>query len=127
MKYLPVCLLMLLLTAAGCSKKTTAVPEKPANAVVVVNSEGKVVAMQGSIPAENTAQLNKYRTMPLAFTPNQRKNLTYRFKTVPPRILYVPDALAKSGGRGSYYVYKTKFWYWKSADGFYHLDETYYK
>jgi hypothetical protein len=62
-----------------------------------------------------------------AFTPDQAKNLAFRFKQIPPRVLYVPDNLAKKGRKGYYYKYNDKFWYWKKDDGYFYLDENYYK
>lgn len=61
-----------------------------------------------------------------AFTPSQRKNLINRFKSVPPRVLYVPPGFVKSTSRGDYYILKNKFWYWKKADGYFYLDENYF-
>lgn len=100
--------------------KTAPVEETP---TVMVNGEGKVVT-----PSVKTKSGTKVYpvTSARSFTPNQRKNLMYRFKTVPPKVLNVPESLAKTNTKGSYYVYKSKFWYWKRADGFYYLDENYY-
>ncbi|MDB5231458.1 MAG: hypothetical protein JWN76_2263 [Chitinophagaceae bacterium] len=61
-----------------------------------------------------------------AFTNAQRKNLVGRFKTVPPRVLFVPSNYVKTSNRGEYYILKDKFWYWKKSDGYFYLDETYY-
>jgi hypothetical protein len=41
-------------------------------------------------------------------------------------VLNVPESLAKTNAKGTYYVYKKKFWYWKKGDGYFYLDETYY-
>jgi hypothetical protein len=100
--------------------KTPPVEEGP---TVVVNGDGKVV--NSSVNTKSGAKVYPV-TSARSFTPNQQKNLMYRYKTVPPRVLNVPDKLARKNARGSYYVYKNKFWYWKQADGFYYLDENYY-
>ncbi len=117
----------------ACNRKT--VPEKPTHtatteapkpaeetATVVVSGDGKVV--------NSTAKSSSGKVYPVtqarSFTPNQKKNLTYRFKTIPPKVLHVPESLAKKNTQGTYYVYKNKFWYWKKGDGYFYLDENYY-
>ncbi|MGN6618792.1 MAG: hypothetical protein ACTHJ5_16580 [Ilyomonas sp.] len=96
-----------------------AVFDKP---VIVVDGKGNMVS-QDQLPAGVTVPDNSAAR---AFTPAQTKNLAYRYKYIPPRILYVPDNLARTTSRGTYYVYNKKFWYWKKSDGFFYLDPNYY-
>lgn len=107
------------------ASETAATPEKPAEetATVVVSGEGKVV--NPSVKTSSGAKVYPV-TRARSFTPNQKKNLMYRFKTVPPKVLHVPDSMAKKNAKGSYFVYKDKFWYWKKPDGYFYLDENYY-
>ncbi len=118
--------LLLISLMWGCSKKV-APPAKVNEIVVVVNGDGKMVATAESLPAERSGRLETFAKAPLAFTPNERKNLMYRYKMVPPRILYVPDELAQASSRGTYYIYRKKLWYWRAGDGFFYLDKNYYK
>lgn len=134
MRLYPLCLLLLL--AVACKRKT--VPDGPTHTAststsapkpapeaptVVVSGEGKVL----NPTVKTNAGTKVYPvTQARSFTPNQKKNLMYRFKTVPPKVLHVPETLAKKNSQGSYYVYKSKFWYWKKTDGYYYLDENYY-
>lgn len=124
----------LLVCAASCSRKsnpsqptpatTEAVAEKKEEtATVVVTGDGKVVN-----PTVKTNEGSKVYpiTSARSFTPNQIKNLKLRFKTVPPKVLHVPENLSQKNAKGSYYVYKNKFWYWKASDGYYYLDANYY-
>lgn len=106
--------------ATTSASKPAPAPEAP---VVVVNGDGKVVTP--SVKTKTGSRAYPV-TSARSFTPNQKKNLMYRFKTVPPRVLNVPASLAQQNANGSYYVYKGKFWYWKKSDGFYYLDENYY-
>jgi len=96
-----------------------AVFDKP---VIVVDGKGNMVS-QDQLPSGITVPDNSAAR---AFTPAQTKNLAYRYKYIPPRILYVPDNLARTTSRGTYYVYNKKFWYWKKSDGFFYLDPNYY-
>ncbi len=125
----------MLLVIVACNRKT--VPPKPTSstttteapkpaeekASVVVSGDGKVV---NSTVKSSTGKVYPV-TQARSFTPNQKKNLMYRFKTVPPRVLHVPESLSKKNTQGTYYVLKKKFWYWKKADGYFYLDENYYK
>lgn len=111
-------------------KSTTSTTEtkaetKPAEetATVMVSGEGKVV--NSSVKTKTGTKAYPV-TSARSFTPAQKQNLMYRYKTVPPRVLNVPEKLSKKNARGTYYVYKNKFWYWKQADGFFYLDENYY-
>lgn len=94
--------------------------------LVILDRGGRLAVSPQSLPPyvkANTQQLPS--STPL--TAEQRNNLLSRHKTLLPLALYVPDALSTKTLKGQYYRYKNKFWYWKKADGFYHLDEIYYK
>jgi hypothetical protein len=107
-------------TSETVENKPAPVPEAP---TVVVNGDGRVV--NPTVSTKSGAKVYPV-TSARSFTPNQKKNLMFRFKTVPPKVLNVPESLTKKNAQGTYYVYKGKFWYWKKADGFYYLDENYY-
>lgn len=96
--------------------------------VVVIDSHG-VLQIDSSLnlPPDVSHNLDSLSQAVRAYTPNEAKNLAFRFKEIPPRILFVPDNLAKKGVKGYYYRYENKFWYWKKEDGFFYLDENYYK
>lgn len=94
--------------------------------MVVIDGMGNVITPKEKLP-EDIATKVDYRILSRAFTPNQRTNLIYRHKIVPPRILFVPDNYIKTTSRGKYVVYRKKFWYWQKEDGLFYLDETYYK
>jgi hypothetical protein len=131
--YLPVVLLLFIVAChrnAIPSKSThtandsgTAIKPAEESATVVVSGDGKVV---NSTVKTTTGSKAYPVTSARSFTPNQKKNLMLRFKTVPPRVLHVPESLVQKNAKGSYYVYKNKFWYWKASDGYYYLDENYY-
>lgn len=126
-------ILFVLMAFVACNRKT--VPPKPTStttteaakpaeetATVVVSGDGKVV--------NSTVKSSSGKVYPVtqarSFTPNQKKNLMYRFKTIPPKVLHVPESLSKKNTQGTYYVLKKKFWYWKKSDGYFYLDENYY-
>lgn len=93
--------------------------------MVIADGYGKLITPQQNLPQDagikyNNLQLSK------GFTTQQRANLQARYKTVPPRVLYVPAQYSQSSLKGSYYILKKKFWYWKKPDGFFYLDEKYY-
>jgi len=94
--------------------------------LIVINESGKVITSRDKLPADVAPKVD-YSKISRSFTPAQRQNLIYRFKMVPPRVLYVPEQLTSKTARGTYVVYKKKFWYWKKEDGLFHLDETYYQ
>ena len=137
MKYIVVFFSVCLLLTA-CSKKT-----KPTNAVtttpvnppvvkvlpapmIVVDGNGRIITTKSKLP-DSIGRKVDYSKIERAFTPNQKTNLIYRYKIVPPKVLYVPDVYVQKSLKGDYCVYKQKFWYWKKADGLFYLDETYYK
>lgn len=118
--------------APSKNNNTEVAPAKPAptappaavytKPVIVVDGKGNMVSEDQlpegvSLPDNSVAR---------AFTPAQTKNLAYRYKYIPPKVLYVPSNLAKTTSRGTYYVYNKKFWYWKKSDGFFYLDPNYY-
>lgn len=98
-----------------------------AEPVVVIDSRGNLLIDTLNLPPTVSHNLDSLNQTIRAFTPDQAKNLAYRFKQIPPRVLFVPDNLAKKGRKGFYYKYNDKFWYWKKADGYFYLDENYYK
>lgn len=95
--------------------------------IVVIDSHGVLQIDSLNLPPNVSHNLDSLSQAVRAYTPNEAKNLAFRFKEIPPRILYVPDNLAKKGVKGYYYRYENKFWYWKKDDGFFYLDENYYK
>lgn len=93
--------------------------------MIVIDGMGNIITPKEKLPEEIAAKAD-YRVLSRAFTPNQRTNLIYRYKIVPPRILFVPESYIKTSARGKYIVYRKKFWYWQKEDGLFYLDETYY-
>lgn len=125
----------ILLLAIACNRKAvppsthktteagSTAPKAEETATVVVSGDGKVV----NPTVKTTSGARVYPvTSARSFTPNQKKNLMLRFKTVPPKVLHVPESLAQKNSKGSYYIFKKKFWYWKSSDGYFYLDDNYY-
>lgn len=128
---------VMLLVVVACNRK--AVPDKPTHTAtpagsaatkpapetptVVVSGDGKLV--NSSVKTSAGSKVYPV-TSARSFTPNQKKNLMYRFKAVPPKVLHVPEGLSKKNAKGTYYVYRNKFWYWKQADGYFYLDANYY-
>lgn len=105
----------------------TAPAEKAfANPMIVIDEGGNVVTSRDKLPDDIAAKVD-YRKITRAFTPDQRKNLIYRFKMVPPKVIYIPEALSRTSAKGTYCVFRKKFWYWKKQDGLFYLDETYYQ
>ena len=97
-----------------------------ANTVMVItDGYGKLITPEQSLPADGSIKYNNLQ-LSKGFTPQQRANLHARYQTIPPRVLYVPDQYSLSSLKGSYYIYKKKFWYWKKTDGLYYLDQKYY-
>ena len=94
--------------------------------MIVIDEKGQIITSRDNLP-DNIASKVDYKKITRSFTPAQRQNLIYRFKMVPPRVLFVPDKLVSKTARGYYCVYKKKFWYWKKEDGLFYLDETYYQ
>jgi len=99
------------------------VPEdKP---IVIVDSKGRILVTPDKLPDGVSKDMEALKAS-RAFTPAQVQNLAFRYKYIPPRIIYVPDQLMKTNPKGSYYIFRQKFWYWKKPDGFFYLDENYY-
>lgn len=94
--------------------------------LVVIDGAGNIITSKDKLPQDIAAKAN-YASMARSFTPDQKKNLVYRFKMIPPRVLYVPEAYVSKSARGKYIVYRKKFWYWQKADGLFYLDTTYYQ
>lgn len=94
--------------------------------LVVIDGSGNIITSKDKLPQDIALKTN-YATMARAFTPGQKKNLVYRFKMIPPKVLYVPEAYVSKSARGKYIVYRKKFWYWQKADGLFYLDNTYYQ
>lgn len=94
-------------------------------AMIVIDGYGKILTPQSKLPDQNIKP--NYSQIARAFTPQEIANLKARHNMVPPKILYVPDQYALKTPRGTYAVYKKKFWYWKKEDGLFYLDEIYYK
>lgn len=131
----------------SCSKKsvpnksTNANPDKTAateipptattrvasvNAMVVIDANGRIITPLAKLPVEENLKPD-YTKIARAFTPAQKANLNLRYKTLLPKVIYVPDIYAMKSLKGTYSIYKKKYWYWKQADGLFYLDETYYK
>lgn len=104
-------------------------PEKKAlfqDPMIVIDEKGEIITPGDKLPEEIAAKVD-FRKIARAYTPDQRQNLIYRFKLIPPRVMFIPDHLALKTARGTYCIYKKKFWYWKKDDGLFYLDETYYQ
>lgn len=115
------------LDSLNAATGNTAATHYLAEPVVVIDSRGNLMIDTLNLPPTVSHNLDSLNQSIRAFTPDQAKNLAYRFKQIPPRVLFVPDNLAKKGRKGYYYKYNDKFWYWKKEDGYFYLDENYYK
>jgi hypothetical protein len=106
---------------------TSAPPVAPVpSAMIVVDGYGKILTPATKMPADSSVNAD-YTKISKGFTPQELANLKARYKTVPPRVLYVPEQYTLKSLRGTYCIYKKKFWYWKKEDGLFYLDEMYYK
>lgn len=94
--------------------------------MIVIDDRGEIVTPRDQLPADIAAKVD-FKSITRAYTPDQRQNLIYRFKLIPPKVLFVPDELSTKSARGEYCIYKKKFYYWKKDDGLFYLDETYYR
>lgn len=93
--------------------------------MVIADGYGRLITPQQNLPQDaavtyNSLQLSK------GFTVQQRANLQARYNTVPPRVLFVPQQYVSASLKGTYYIYRKKFWYWKKSDGLFYLDQKYY-
>ena len=105
----------------------SAAPVAPApSAMIVVDGYGRILTPETKLPADTSVKAD-YTKISKGFTPQELANLKARYKTVPPRVLYVPEQYTLKSLRGTYCIYKKKFWYWKQEDGLFYLDEMYYK
>lgn len=93
--------------------------------MIVIDEKGSVITSRDKLPEDIAGKVN-YSKISRGYTPAQRKNLIFRFKMVPPRVLFVPEQLATKNAKGTYVIFRKKFWYWKKEDGLFHIDETYY-
>jgi hypothetical protein len=94
--------------------------------LVILDKGGRLAVSSKSVPPYVLAN-TKVLPVSTPLTATQRSNLLARHHVLVPLALYVPDAFAIKSAKGDYYRYLSKFWYWKKADGFFHLDEVYYK
>lgn len=110
--------------ASGTTVPTAPVAtERP---IIIVDARGNFAVTEKDLPLDaSTSILSNANAR--AYTPAELKTLSYRFKQIPPRILYVPTALQKKNSRGTYYIFLKKYWYWKKSNGYFYLDENYYK
>jgi hypothetical protein len=95
-------------------------------ALIIVDGYGRVLTPSTKLPADSGIKAD-YTKLSRGFTPQQIANLKARYKMVPPRVLYVSEQYTLKSLRGTYCIYKKKFWYWKKEDGLFYLDEMYYK
>jgi hypothetical protein len=93
--------------------------------MVISNGYGKIITPQDSLPANATVQFDQLK-LSKGFSAQELRNLKARYKTIPPRVLYVNPQNEQKSARGSFYVLGKKFWYWKKKDGLFYLDEKYY-
>jgi len=99
-----------------------------ANAVsflVITNGYGKIITQKDSLPADANVEFNTFQ-LSKGFSAQELSNLKARYKTIPPRVLYVNPQNQQQSARGTFYVLGKKFWYWKKKDGLFYLDEKYY-
>lgn len=105
---------------------TNTAPVTNEKILVILDKGGRLAVSPGTVPPYVTANTQQLpASTPLSA--EQRNNLLARHKTLLPLALYVPDTLSTKTLKGQYYRYRGKFWYWKKPDGFYYLDEIYYK
>ncbi len=96
------------------------------SAMIVIDGYGKVLTPKAKLPPGSHISAD-YSQIARAFTPQQLANLKARYKTVPPKVLYVPQQYALKSLKGTYCIYKKKFWYWKKDDGLFYIDQMYYQ
>ena len=138
MRYLLCCVVVMSVAISSCHRRS--VPEssttktedtKPVtpvytHPVIIVDARGNFAVTEATLPTDASKDiLNPVNAR--AYTPAQTKTMAYRFGKVPPRILYVPVSLQKKSARGTYYVLDKKFWYWRKSNGYFYIDENYFK
>ena len=111
--------------ATGDSVAST-VPVPMARPLIIVDSHGNFAVTEKDLPPDASKSILSNANA-RAYTPAELKTLSYRYKQIPPRIMYVPAELQKKNSRGTYYVFAKKYWYWKKDNGYFYLDENYYK
>jgi len=112
-------------SAAIDTAATIATNTNAASVLVISDGSGRILTSQENLPPDADIKFNNLQ-LSKGFTPQQRVNLTTRYKMIPPRVLYVAKQYQLNSLRGTYYIYKKKFWYWKKKDGLFYLDEKYY-
>jgi hypothetical protein len=92
--------------------------------LVVSDGYGKIITSRKNLPPDANVKFD-YLQLSKGFTPQQQANLRARYKTIPPRVLYITPSYQSNSARGAYYIYK-KFWYWNKYDVLFYLDTKYY-
>ncbi|RXK83193.1 hypothetical protein [Filimonas effusa] len=120
-------------TKPGTTPVTPAIPDTTTvpittneKILVILDKGGRLAVSSKSVPPYVLAN-NKVLPANAPITATQRSNMLARHHVLLPLALYVPDAKASKSAKGDYYRYQNKFWYWKKADGFFYLDDIYYK
>ncbi len=93
--------------------------------MVITDGYGRIITQKDSLPTNANVQYNQFE-LSKGFSAQQLSNLKARYKTIPPRVLYVDPSQQINSVRGTYYILAKKFWYWKKKDGLFYLDEKYY-
>lgn len=93
--------------------------------LVITNGYGKIITGQDILPQDANVHWDELQ-LSKGFSAQQLSNLKARYKTIPPRVLYVNPQYEQQSAKGTYYVLGKKFWYWKKKDGLFYLDEKYY-
>ena len=113
-------------TEAAGGMVTPSAPTVAAKPIIIVDAHGNFAVTENDLPPDASKSIMS-NSNARAYTPLELKTLSVRYKQIPPRILYVPTALQKTNSRGTYYVFAKKYWYWQKANGYFYLDENYYK
>ncbi len=114
-----------LVDSAKTADSGKTINEAAARVMVVADGYGRLITQQQNLPEDSGISYDNLQ-LSKGFTTQQRANMQARYKTIPPRVLYVPQPYVRSSLKGSYYIFKNKFWYWKKPDGLFYLDEKYY-
>src|SRR4051794_14643999 len=116
----------LLDSAEAAGTVTPTEPTVVARPIIIVDAHGNFAVTETDLPPDASKAILS-NSNARAYTPTELKTLSVRYKQIPPRILYVPTALQKTNSRGTYYIFAKKYWYWQKANGYFYLDENYYK